>query len=128
MNVYTGSRIVQNVYELTKLELPQLTKINNCQLSTGIYYANLIVSGCPKLKEIELPNLETIRGYQIFGSVPDTINNYGTAGEHKYIENYIEYLKYRYPTNYQNRTEYTSYYERLNGGLAVAGDFASASP
>ena len=127
INVYTGSKIVQNAYELTKLELPQLTKINNYQLGTNSY-SNLIVAGCPKLKEIELPNLEFIHGYQIFGSTQDGINQYGTACEHRYCENYIEYLKYRYPTNYQNRTDYCSYYERLNGGLAVAGDFTTASP
>ena len=133
------AQLFTNCYNLTSLNLPNLVSVFTNSRDPNNYKC-AIISGCPNLLEIELPALEKALGNGIFGASNQRPYNDSTSAiqeqlyaqdavyQKKYIENMLEYYKFRYPTDYNTKTDYIRYYERLHGGLKSVENFETADP
>ena len=108
INPYTRGVIAEKCYNLTTLALPNLEKLL-CYQNSGNYIN--IVNGCPNLAEIELPQLTTIWRGRTFAGYEDV------AAQKAYAESWIDYIKYRFPDDYENMDCYKAIQETLHGPI-----------
>ena len=130
INPYYHARVFYDCRFLNKVSLPVLTSLVN-RYDTS--YTTSLIIGCPQLTELELPSLTNYYGCKlVMGGYSMSNDNYsgGSYVEYnskKYIVAYLNAIKEKYPDNYETRSDYIQYYERLHGGT-INGNLENASP